>query len=122
VSESGTIWAFGPDGWQKVPDTIFTSDEDCDHLLKDAGYAHATCLGLNISPLGVDVFESEHPREDFVLIVQTPGRWYPVVVRDLPSLLKLLGDLLPVVTQAMACDKAEEKREAELRERRRRHA
>jgi hypothetical protein len=97
------------------------SDDDmpdrCDWL-REAGFQCTDDIDTIIGFLGMELFERAD-RGDFLIYLDLPCTSYPVYAPDMPSLLGLLGIVLPVIREATALSEMEERREKELERRRR---
>lgn len=100
-------WAYGLNGWART--------ELPSELSLDRDWLMVTRYGDQCAGLSAVLYERglRGPREMWWVAVQTPGSYYNVLIRDLPSLLAFLNYLLPTLRQShdleQIDDAAEEK-------------
>jgi hypothetical protein len=104
-----TLWAFSlAGGWKQTPDPIAPAWPDGATLLdrnqvadvkERAGWLHLATFGDEDGTLAVVIDQSEPPGAFLVEIIFTGSDGYAVLADDLPSLLELLGRLLPLSSE-----------------------
>lgn len=99
-------WHYSRDGWRRVRWPFGAGN--LDEQLAAAGYRHGSWFGLGAKDHGPEALTIElwenSKRERFLVVVNTQGHWYPVLVRGLPSLMALLKEWLPVIRDSLEID------------------
>lgn len=116
------IWSFGPTGWQRIPQPwTWPTDPDADFdlhaCLNAAGYDMEARYGSDTASLHLELW-SWQESDEHLLILTTFGRWHAIHVSDLPSVLHLLAEWLPLVESAARLDRAGLREERRVRRRR----
>jgi hypothetical protein len=115
------IWAYDlARRWHRVPDPLPPPrpTEDFDEWLRRAGYWRLHDHGHEGVALRLAVYEADGDDGAYLVAINTASRSTCVMVPDLPSLLQLLGELLPVVEASMRLEAAEEEHERKMKLRR----
>lgn len=119
------IWSFDhAAGWSKTDDPAPAKpDEYGDAALRRAGYLCLRAWPHEDSALWAELHERGTPSgAEWLLIVSSPFTAHCVRVSDLPSLLALLRQLLPVLEAGGRLDAINDKHEADLEQRRQERA
>jgi hypothetical protein len=116
------MWAFTRQrGWHKVPDPFpdaGTRDESGDWL-RGLGFVCSGSYGTEGDGLSLDLFEDIDAGAPFVAQVKRCLGCTPVYVPELPDLLQLLRELLPLVRADLAVQEAATKHKERHSRRRR---
>ncbi len=102
------VWVYERGGWAEACDPFRKDFEDLDEELGRLGFEDGPALELG-GPAGpsLQVYEAARPvavrteegplQAEFLAVLDTPTRWHPVFVADLPSLVALVVELGPVL-------------------------
>jgi hypothetical protein len=102
--------------WRSAPSPL-TGAGDFLEDVAEAGYSLLHLHGIEHSALWLEVLE--HREDDnFLVVINTASKFYTVLVPDVPSLLQLLGELLPVVEASLRLEAAAEEHERKQKVRR----
>jgi hypothetical protein len=103
--------------WGEAADPI-TEEGDFLEAAAEAGFWFLNQHGVEHSALWLQVFEHQEDGA-YLVVVNAADRCHSVLAPDLPSLLGLLGELLPVVEASMRLEAAAEEHERKMKVRRR---
>lgn len=106
-------WVFSLIGWDVITDPLpqvsSFSPEEARQALLEAGYLaeavwygaepawHGTGNRISIALYSADPTTLQQPPYPFLVRIGTAFRWWPIYTRDLPSVIELLGKLLPLL-------------------------
>src|SRR5262245_46002007 len=93
-------WLFNLAGWSRIDEP--TTVADLDAML------HMADFGDETNGVSVSVYEHRDTPQLWVANVGGPCRIYRVLLRDLPSLLVFLGQILPTVESGMRVERMQE--------------
>jgi hypothetical protein len=102
--------------WGEADDPI-TEEGDFLEAAAEAGYWLLNTHGIEHSSLWLEVFE-HHENGTYLVVVNTAGQCHSVLVPDVPSLLQLLGELLPVIEASLRLEAAAEEYDRKMKVRR----
>jgi hypothetical protein len=119
---SEKVWAYSTSsGWQRAEDPAnLSDDEDYEKSMRKAKYSCVTRWPHNSAAIFLEMYEHDED-EKWVLNLCTPCRWHSVAIEDLPSLIDLLGKLLPIAQSAEHLDALGEKHDEAMREAKRKN-
>lgn len=121
---SENIWRFGlATGWQWIEWQWGSAEPDLGKQLAASGFDPCPIkIGQDFQAVAVEIHERERNRQgkDFFANILTTSRCYLVHVEDLPSLLKLLQDLVPILRAVAHDQQVDQMLEVERRRRNRR--
>jgi hypothetical protein len=111
-------WCLRQGQWERVADPLpWPADEEKhDALLEDHGYTRSAEWGRPWGRVRAVLYEGRG--EEYVVLMALADSLHRVRVTDAPSLLALLGSLLPAVAADQAIEAREEARDAKGRRRR----
>ena len=116
ASKTRQVWAFSAwDGWTRV-DAPYPAGEDAEMAMSEVGYSLLQTWPTEDNTIFVELREKEGA--GWLVGFSTLHSWHPIVIDDLPSLLSLLGKLLPLVKTADALDAIQGRHEDAKEERR----
>jgi hypothetical protein len=99
-------WEYNRGQWSHIEDPF--GDNDVDTCLKEMGFENRTLLGVDDSySLSAEIWEAKEDsaKWQFVIFVQiTTGRYTPVFVVDLPSMIMFLKDFQPLASHGLLQD------------------
>lgn len=115
-------WAYERGAWTEIRDPLAEGSTEYHDALEEMGFYRHESLRFGAEHgFHVDVHEADDPlsvegpegqvRADFLVVVETPHRFYPVFVADLPSLVQIVGELQPMISGQLETIRLEDRRE-----------
>ena len=115
-------WACERGTWAEISDPFGEEDTEFGEALQQLGfYANESLRFGDEHGFHVDTHEADEPvtiegpkgpvNTEFVVVVGTPFRFYPVFVEGLPSLVQLMGELRPMIASEFQTIRLEDRRE-----------
>lgn len=120
-------WVYERGTWTEIHDPFGEGDAEFGAALEEMGlYRHESLRFGEEHGFHVDVHETDDPftiegpegqaHVEFLAVVGTPFRFYPVFVTDLPSIVQLIGELRPMIASEREAIDLEDRRERRQKE------
>lgn len=121
-----TTWVYERGAWTEIRAPLAEGSTEYGDALQEMGlYRHESLRFGDEHGFHMDVHEADDPlsvegpegqmRVEFLAIVGTPFRFYPVFVADLPSLVQIIGELRPMIASEREAIDLEDRRERRRR-------